>query len=103
MKGASFDNYNIKEPNLAGLSNLTLIFERGPLGGTCTFEVAGANDVGFTDNFALGRLDLGGVVPVDVHVQLIDNWNNGNRGDGDECLFVHELAINQYSDLVLMV
>jgi hypothetical protein len=81
------------------LANLTLDFEGGA-GRTDTFEVSGACGGGFTDNFALAALVLGGS---DVgRVRLVDLFDNGGRGlSGQEALFVGSLAIGVGSQLDL--
>ncbi len=95
-ESSHFRNENSDPADLADLQNLTLIFEGGGqnLG---LLEVASAMDAGFNDNFALGALMLGGQ---DVGiVQLVDGWDNGNRGDGFESLFVRDMAIGSGSNL----
>ncbi|MBA7535825.1 hypothetical protein ES705_28083 [subsurface metagenome] len=97
MTGSAFENENTDPTDLAGLSNLELIFEGGSED-IDPFEVAGAIDGGFVDNFALGTLTLGGV---DIgQIQLVDDYDNGNRGaTGKECLFLHDIDINVGSTL----
>lgn len=82
---------------MAGLANLKLIFEGG-IGHVDAFEVAGADlgpiPAGFSGNFALGSLVLGGV---DVgYVQLVDQVSNRGDGGGNlapEALYVHDLIL----------
>ena len=99
MTGSIFKNYNTDPSDLAGLSNLELIFEGGS-GGVANFEVAsedmGAVIGGWTDNFALGTLTLGGI---DVgKIQLRDTFNNQ---PGIEALYVSNLNIGAGSYLDL--
>jgi hypothetical protein len=99
MTGATFENESTTPDKLSGLSNLSLIFEGGD-GVIDSFEVASAIGGGFSENFALGSLVLGGS---DVgFVRLVDHYDNGNRGlGGRESLFVHELVISPDSSLDL--
>jgi len=96
MTGCDFEILNTDPADVAGLGNLTLIFEGGA-GDTDLFEVAGAIDGGFALNFALGSLTLGGD---DVGiVQLIDSIDNGHRGGSFEVPFFHGLLIGDGSIL----
>lgn len=105
MTGADFENLNTNEAALAGLANLELIFEGGS-GDTDELEVGsedkGAVEAGFVDNFALGKLTLGGA---DVGmVRLVDNTDNGNRdgtGGNAEALYVDRLELGAGSVLDL--
>jgi len=97
MTGSAFENFSTDPAELLGLGNLELVFEGG-IDDIDPFEVAGAVDAGFDYNFDLGALTLGGR---DVGmVRLVDNFDNGNRGDsGSECLYLHALQINDDSEL----
>ncbi len=102
MTGSAFENENIDPTNLAGLSNLELIFEGGSED-IDPFELAGedmgAIMAGFTDNFALGTLTLG---DVDIgKIQLIDNFDNQPGWTGSEALYVSNLNIGAGSYLDL--
>jgi hypothetical protein len=99
MTGAAFENQSTDPAAMAGLANLELVFEGGA-GAVDPFEVASAVDGGFDLNFALGTLTVGGD---DVGcVQLVDLFDNGNRGTfGAECLFAHLVAIEPGSTLDL--
>jgi hypothetical protein len=95
--GYGFRTGATDENALAGLSNLALVFEAGSLQ-DC--EVASAAAGGFSENFALGPLTLGGAAP--GIVRLLDVSNNGNRaGGGNECLFLRSLTIGPGSNLRL--
>jgi len=101
MTGSAFENESAAPGDVAGLSNLTLVFEGGP-NEDDPFEVAGAIDGGFTDNFALGSLVIGNdVIGVEGHVALVDHTDNGHWAYGDECLFVHAITIEAESTLDL--
>jgi hypothetical protein len=99
MTGSDFENQSTDANALADLSHLSLVFE----GGTAAydqFEVAGRNCGGFTGNFALGGLILGGASV--GQVKLVDLIDNGNRlAEFGECLFVSQLTINSGSSLDL--
>ncbi|MGB2985023.1 MAG: hypothetical protein WBE26_03995 [Phycisphaerae bacterium] len=105
MTGADFENLSAAEGDLEGLANVEFIFEGGP-GEAVHFEVAcedkGAVTAGHVNNFALGKLAVGGV---DIGVvRLVDNTDNGNRGGagGDaETLYVDSLILNAGSELDL--
>ncbi|MCK4343395.1 MAG: hypothetical protein KAY37_16910 [Phycisphaerae bacterium] len=98
MTGSDFENANTNEVELAGLSNLHLIFEGGTAD-TDDLEVACEDKLavtdGYIDNFALDTLTLGGV---DVGmIRLVDNTDNGNRGGvggNAEALYVDTLVLN---------
>jgi len=101
MTGAAFENESTDPDALAGLGNLELIFEGGSAD-TDPFEIAGEDRGavwdGFVRNFILGGLTLGGA---DVgRVQLVDNFDNGNRGGPAgpaEALYLHDLTIGSRS------
>jgi len=98
MTGSAFENESVAPTDLTGLSNLTLIFEGGE--DLDPFEVGGAVDGGFIDNFALGAMIIGSEVD-DGHVVLVDHIDNGNWASGDECLYLHSLEILDGSTLDL--
>ena len=95
MTGAAFKNTSRDPSNLAGLANLTLVFEGGA-GVPDDFEVAGANlglvPAGWTDNFVLGALQLGGAA--DGCIRLVDSSDNQQDGPGNEALYVDWLVLN---------
>jgi len=105
MTGANFENQSTNETELAGLANLELIFEGGPAD-TDDVEVAcedkGVVTQGYVDNFALGKLTVGGA---DIGmVRLVDNTDNGNRGGtggNAEALYVDRLELGAGSVLDL--
>ncbi|MFH1549477.1 MAG: hypothetical protein ABIH04_02850 [Planctomycetota bacterium] len=105
MTGSIFDNQSISSSEVSGLWKTTFIFEGG-IEDIDTFEIAGmdygTDGIGFSDNFALGGLMLGGV---DVgYVQLVENNDNGNRSGPagyDEALYLRSLTINSGSTLDL--
>ena len=97
LTGSNFYNESTSASDMAGLGNTDFIFEGGA-GVLDTFEVAGEIDGGFSDNFAIGALTMGG--SQEGHLQLVDATDNGNRGtEGEECLFVTDLTINSGSSL----
>jgi len=100
MTGAAFENRSTDPTDLAGLSNLNLIFEGGS-GDVDPFEVAGEDRGpvldGFEDNFALGSLTLGASAGIG-QVLLVDNVDNQ---PGDETLYVHNLVVGPGSSLDL--
>jgi len=95
MTGADFENTNTVATDLAGLANLTLIFEGGE-GVVDDFEVAGedkgAAAAGWTDNFALGTLQLSGTAP--GRIRLVDAFDNQPGWVGDEALYTGTLVLN---------
>ena len=103
MTGSGFDNRNTDPDDLAGLENLTLIFE----GGSATldpFEVAG-EDMGYTfrgfeGNFVLGGLTVGGTTEIG-RVQLVDVFDNQPGWTGAEALYVWDfnMGAGSYLDL----
>jgi hypothetical protein len=102
MTGSAFENVSTNEAALAGLEGLTLVFEGG-WADVNPFEVAGEDmgntHEGFQNNFRLSRLVLGGA---DVgKVQLVDLFNNGNRGGAAEALYVVTLEVDGISTLHL--
>jgi hypothetical protein len=103
MTGAAFENESTDADALAGLANLTLIFEGG-LEDIDPFEVAGedmgAVREGFDGNFVLDTLQLGGEAGVG-QVQLIDLFDNQPEWEGSEALYVENLLLRDGSYLDL--
>jgi len=105
MTGSIFDNRSTSSSEVSSLWETTFIFEGG-IEDVDTFEIAGMDygedEIGFSDNFVLGGLILGGV---DVgYVQLVENRDNDNRGGPvgyDEALYLRSLTINSGSTLDL--
>ena len=103
MTGSAFINESTDPAALAGLGNLTLVFEGGAAE-VDPFEVAGEDMgpvlTGFADNFALGTLTLGGA---DIgKVRLCDTFDNqGDGALGNEALYVTSLEIGAGSYLDL--
>ena len=101
MTGSAFENKSTDPAALAGLANLTLVFEGGAAE-VDPFEVAGQDMgpvlTGFADNFALGTLSLGGA---DIgKVRLYDTFDNQDDGSlGNEALYVTSLNIGAGSYL----
>jgi hypothetical protein len=97
-----FHNVSISSDDLAGLSNLTLLFD-SQTSEASTFEVAGADlgDVpaGFAHNFALGSLIVGGDDA--AWVRLIDQIDNQRDGFLSEALYVDTLVVAAGSTLDL--
>jgi len=97
--GSVFENVSANESALAGLENVTLVFEGGT-GHWSTFEVAGRDiglqPTGFDDNFALGGLVIGGAS--DAKLRLQDVVDNGNRSS-PEALYVHDVTLSAGSTL----
>ncbi len=102
MCGADLDNRNTDATDLSGLGNLTLVFEGGR-GVVSRVEVAGEDlgpsASGWTDNFAVFGLTLGGADAGRVH--LADDFDNRQDGDANEALYVGVLAIHAGADIVL--
>jgi len=94
--------YSQDEAALAGLADLTVVFDGDTTGWIGALEVAGADRgptlAGFEDNFALGGLVLGYGNP--ARVALLDRVDNGNRSSA-EALYVHNLTIGAGSRLDL--
>ena len=104
MTGSHFENESTDPAALAGLENISFIFEGGP-GQNDTFEVAGEDlggddPAGLADNFTIDTLQLGGS---DVGVlQLVDLFDN--QADGQtvgEALYVKNLIVGPGSSLDL--
>ena len=93
MTGSALENKNTDPTDLVGLSNLKLIFEGGS-------EDMGAAIEGWTDNFTLGTLTLGGA---DIgQLELVDLFDNQPLWEGSEALYVHNLNIGASSYLETM-
>ncbi len=103
MTGSNFENTSTNSANLSGLENLTLIFEGGSAI-TDLFEVGGEDmglidPDGWTNNFALDSLILGGS---DIgQLQLVDNFDNQPTWNGQEALYVNNLILGAGSLLDL--
>ncbi len=100
--GSTFDILSTDPAALAGMGNLTLIFEGGDEF-VATFEVAGEDRGrglgGFFENFVLDTLQIGGE---DVaQVRLVDWIDNQPGWEGSEALYVKNLIIgtDSYLDL----
>lgn len=102
MTGSNFRIVNTEPSDLAGLSNLELIFEGGAED-IDIFEAAGEDmgEVieGLDSNFALGTLTLGGADT--GQIQIVDNSDNQPDTEGSEALYVHNLSISAGSYLDL--
>lgn len=102
LTGSHFSNASINPAAVAGLSNLTLIFEGGA-SQLDTFEVAGRNLgvslLGLEDNFALHTLSIGGSQI--GRLQLVDLFDNQPNWTGAETLYVENLILKQGSMLDL--
>jgi len=89
MTGSNFYN-NSHNPSLVDMSSLRMFFSNS--GASDTFEVAGhnygANKAGFTNNFALGTLEVG----PGVTLTLVDNVRN--LGSAPEALYVYNLILD---------
>ena len=103
MTGSAFENLSTDPSAVAGLANVELVFEGGPLP-LDPFEVAGADrgavPGGFDQNFALGALTLGNGTTI-ARVQLVDLANNHLLSRGAEALYVKELTVGADSTLDL--
>ncbi len=101
-------DYSPDPAKMAGLNNLTLIFEGGLVfdEDTATLEVAGDKSIGAAaggtdylglfENYALNMLQVGGADNAEVY--LVDNRDNGYA---NEALYVRNLIINTGSTLDL--
>lgn len=94
MTGSDFQNQSTNAAAMAGLANLTLVFEGGE-GVVDSFEVAGRdfgqNTNGTVLNFTLGALVLGGTNV--GQVRLVDAFDNQPGWAGEEVLYVQNLTI----------
>ncbi|HUU10158.1 MAG TPA: PEP-CTERM sorting domain-containing protein [Phycisphaerae bacterium] len=102
LTGTQVLNYCTNPDDLLGLNSTRFIFEGGD-GDTDDFEVAGldvgADPGGLDGNFALHALVIGGA---DVgHVRLVDNYDNGGDGAGNETLYVRLLTVGDGASLDL--
>jgi len=102
MTGSDFRNESTDAAALAGLRNMEMTFQGGPMV-LDSFEVAG-KDVGATmdgcaDNFALGGLLLGDYP--EGRVRLDDAFDNQPGWAGTEALYVHRLTVMGGSELNL--
>ena len=95
MTGAALENLNTDPADLAGLGNLTLIFEGGAAV-TDDFEAAGqdkgADLAGWTNNFALSTLQLAGSAA--GRIRLVDTFDNRPGWVGDEAVYTGTLVMN---------
>lgn len=93
MTGATVDIESNDPAALAGLANMTFVFEGGP-GVIDTFEVAGldhgADPAGMDLNFAVGGIVLGGANGIGW-LELVDT--TANLGGGQGALYVDELIV----------
>ena len=103
MTGSIFENESTDSDALSGLGNLEMIFEGGNED-IDTFEVAG-KDIGniypdgWTDNFVLDTLTIGGD---DIgKLKLVDIFDNNPNWAGQEALYVVNLNIGAGSYLDL--
>ena len=103
MTGSAFENENTGPTDLAGLSNLNLIF-KGGADDVDPFEIGGKDlgpvMEGLDDNFALGTLTLGGSAGIG-QIDLVDSFDNQPDWTGDEALYVYCLNIGPGSSLDL--
>ncbi|MCH7604017.1 MAG: hypothetical protein IIB54_14755, partial [Planctomycetes bacterium] len=102
LTGSTVTNKSQTASDLAGLADVTLIFEGG-VGDIDSFEIAsedlGSVGEGFTDNFALGTLQVGGT---DVgRVLLVDSFINQPLSVIPEALYVKNLNVGPNSQLDL--
>ena len=104
MTGSAFENQSKTESNLAGLSNLTLIYDDQTEGTVDPFEVAGVDrgrhPAGFVNNFALGGIEL----HEQAFLQLVDSRYNGNTfgvGGTAEALYLSSLTLQSGSTMDL--
>ncbi|MCY2931694.1 MAG: PEP-CTERM sorting domain-containing protein [Planctomycetota bacterium] len=102
MAGASFDNHSTDPAALAGLGNLTMVFEGGS-SQFATLETGGrdlgAANAGMTANFALAGLRVGGTNV--AKVRLADATDNQPAWTGKDALYVGTLALGPGSTLDL--
>jgi hypothetical protein len=102
MTGSAFENTNTNSDALAGLSNLKMIVEGGNTK-IDPFEVAGkdlgCSKDGYVSNFALGTLQIGGVLI--GKIQLVDVFDNQSSWSGHEALYVTNLILGSGSSIDL--
>jgi len=94
-----FAIHSTNADDVAGLSNVKAIFEGGP----ATLEAAG-RDLGnvesaFLHNFALGALQVGGVMP--AHLSIVDLVDNQLSDTNPEAVYVDRLVVRSGSVLDL--
>jgi len=93
MTGSALENECTDPADMAGLSKVTVVFEGGE-DVVDDVEVAGrdlgAVPAGWTDNFALGGLILGGAEP--GRIRLVDEFDN--QPGWVEALYVDALVMN---------
>jgi hypothetical protein len=99
LTGGSFAIHSTNAGDVAGLSNVKAIFEGGP----ATLEAAG-QDLGnvesaFLNNFALGTLQVGGVMS--AHLSLVDLVDNRLVNTDAEAVYVDRLVVRDGSVLDL--
>src|SRR4030042_917803 len=101
MTGSNFYN-NSTNPANVDMTGLRMFFSNNP-GSADTFEVAGTNLAGFTNNFALGTLELVGlIVGTGGKLTLVDAFDNNKSGTLlDEVLYVTDLKLGDHSTLDL--
>jgi hypothetical protein len=96
MAGAGLENASHDAAALGGLANVELVFEGGAAT-VDTVEVAGADRGaavdGWSANFALGRMTLGGAGGAG-QIELVDTTDNQGDGPANEALYVLDLAMN---------
>ncbi len=103
MTGSAFENESTDPTALAGLADLTFVFEGG-IEDLDPFEVAGedlgAVLAGFESNFALGSLLIGSDTAIG-QLQLVDLFDNQMGWEGSESLYVENLILGAGSFLDL--
>ncbi|MHC4717571.1 MAG: PEP-CTERM sorting domain-containing protein [Planctomycetota bacterium] len=95
LAGADLANLSTTPAGLTGLARVTLVVEGGR-DDTTRLEVAGEDrgpdPAGWTDNFAVGCLQIGGA---DVgQVELVNETTNQPGAVTGEALYVHTLTLN---------
>ncbi|MFB3891891.1 MAG: beta strand repeat-containing protein [Phycisphaerae bacterium] len=95
LTGTMFSGLSTSSTSLGGLANLNLICESGPAL-TVEMETAGkdlgAVAAGWTDNFVLGTLTLGGTAA--GRIKLVNSATNQPGFAGPEALYVNNLVMN---------
>jgi len=96
MTGADLAIVSLNPPDLADLVNVTFIFEGGAEA-VDMVEVAGADrgldTEGWTTNFALGTLQLGGGAPGTI--RLVNEVDNQPNISAPDALYVHNITLNR--------
>jgi hypothetical protein len=99
---SAFRNYSTNSDDLAGLKNLSLLFD-GQAAAASTFEVAGVDlgdlALGFRHNFTLRSLIVGGAES--AWLRLVDAADNQRDGFLSEALYVDTLVVAAGSTLDL--